>query len=579
MRHTSLRILATVLALVVAAAAALPARAQQPADVPLAYVFDHPDRWTNSAHAADLLAAAGFRVEPLPLDRSPFELLDSDLIFIASFASDDPRYAPYMKEHAAALYNYVDKGKLLVQMTQTDQAEPRPPFLPSTHGARRCDDDAAAAAILSPAHSLMRGIAPEAAAAPGATPPTVSFHTSRTVWEAFSEQGGFEVIMAASGDPARPALMEGAYGQGRILLCAMALDKTIPPASGRTPAGDAALDAFRAAFFRNLRDHAVNIRERRTRALTVSPATWVAPFTPGAWTIAVLPDTQVYSLRFPGVFTAQTGWVLANRERLDIRYAIQLGDIVNNNTPREWQNARDAMRLLDGAVPYALVPGNHDYGPSGDASTRDTLLNDYFEFDAHAAQPTFGGAMEPGRLDNTYHLFRAGGRDWIILCLEWAPRDSAVQWADSVMARHPGRLGILVTHAYMNNNDRRYDHTDKDHPQHYNPHEYRTPGPVNDGEQLWNKLVRKHTFVLTLNGHVLGDGTGYLASTSDRGLTVHQILANYQMRELGGEGYLRLLEFQPDGSTVRIKTYSPLFDRSMTAPDHHFTITLDPPAP
>lgn len=311
---------------------------------------------------------------------------------------------------------------------------------------------------------------------------------------------------------------------------------------------------------------------------TSPPPVETPAFTPGAWTIAVLPDTQYYSKTYPGLFTAQTGWLVNNRERLDIRFVIHLGDITDTNTPREWQNARDSMRLLDGVVPYSIIPGNHDHGPKGNATTRDTLLNDYFDFKAHAAQPTFGGAMEEGKLENTYHLFEAGGREWIILCLEWAPRDQTIEWAGSVMEKHADRTGILVTHAYMNNNDRRYDHTDKANPQTYNPHHYKTPGPVNDGEQLWQKLVRKHNFAFTLNGHVLGDGAGYLASTSDRGKVVHQILSNYQMRDLGGEGYLRLLEFQPDGKTVRIKSYSPVFDRYLAQPDQQFEVTLEAPA-
>jgi hypothetical protein len=243
---------------------------------------------------------------------------------------------------------------------------------------------------------------------------------------------------------------------------------------------------------------------------------------------------------------------------------------------RDWEYARDAMSIIDGVVPYALVPGNHDYGPSGDASSRETHLNEYFKYDELSSRPDFGGAMEPGKLENTYHLFDAGGRKWIAICLEWGPRDSVVEWAGKVMDQHPDRTGILVTHAYMNNNDRRYDHTDPGHPQDYNPHEYRTPGPMNDGEELWQKLVRNHNFALTLNGHVLGDGTGYLASRNDKGHVVHQILANYQFRELGGEGYLRLMEFQPDGKTVRIKTYSPIYDRYMTQPDQQFEIVLDP---
>lgn len=182
--------------------------------------------------------------------------------------------------------------------------------------------------------------------------------------------------------------------------------------------------------------------------------------------------------------------------------------------------------------------------------------------------------MEPGRLDNTYHRFEAGGSKWLILALEWAPRDETVAWANDVMSRHPDHNGILITHAYMNNNDRRYDIKDSDHPQDYNPHHYRTPGSKNDGQQLWDKLIRRHNFALVLSGHVLGDGTGHLASKNDQGRAVHQILANYQMRELGGEAYLRLLEFDPNGKIVRVKTYSPLYDRYLLAPDQYFEITI-----
>ena len=74
-----------------------------------------------------------------------------------------------------------------------------------------------------------------------------------------------------------------------------------------------------------------------------------------------------------------------------------LGDIVNQNTPLEWERAAEAMWLLEGIVPYALVTGNHDVGPSGNAANRDTLLNQYFSYDRTAAWPTFGGAFEPGR--------------------------------------------------------------------------------------------------------------------------------------------------------------------------------------
>ena len=112
-------------------------------------------------------------------------------------------------------------------------------------------------------------------------------------------------------------------------------------------------------------------------------------------------------------------------------------------------------------------------------------------------------------------------------------------------------------------------------PQAFAPYDYDTPGRINDGEEIWEKLVRHHRFVMTFNGHVLGDGAGYLASETDAGTTCHQMLSNYQMRELGGEAYLRLVELLPDGRTAIVRSYSPLLDRYLTDPAHQFVFTLD----
>jgi hypothetical protein len=294
--------------------------------------------------------------------------------------------------------------------------------------------------------------------------------------------------------------------------------------------------------------------------------------------LAVLPDTQVYSLRLPGLYNVQTSWLRTNARNLDVRYAIQLGDITNNNTEQEWERAAAAMSLLGGVVPLALVTGNHDYGPSGDATTRRSYLNDYFSFESASAMPSFGGAYEDGKLDNTFHLFSIGGRDFVLLALEWGPRDEVIAWANEVMTGLGEREGILATHAYLNHTSLRYDRADPINPQRFNPHHYKTPGGGNVGEELWQKLVRRHRFAMTLNGHVLGSGVGYLKSVTDRGNTCHQMLSNYQMREQSGEGYMRLLEFMPDGSTVNVFTYSPLFDKFLDEEGQNFTITLDPAA-
>ncbi len=502
------------------------------------------------------LAGAGFVVAALPLDRSPWGL--DGLIVFGSGASELPEYAGYMREYADDLYSFVDEANVVLDLAQSAKTEPRPPFLPTTHAALRGGATLSELQVLAPDHPLLVDIEVEG---------------GRLGWRGeqgtgvFAEQEGFQVILAGAGDGSRAALLEGAYGQGRMLLSALALDR---------PAGaDVEQDAVAEAFFANLAGHVNEVCLREGTHVEPTPPPRPTPFTEGSTTFAVLPDTQVYALRYPGVFDSQTAWIARNADVLDIRYAFHLGDIVNNNTDLEWERAASSMALLDDVVPYAMVPGNHDYGPSGDASTRETGLNRFFSYEDAARRAGFGGAYAPGELDNTYHLFTAGGHDWIAVALEWGPRDEVIAWADEVMQQHPERLGIFITHAYLNNNDRRYDHTDIEHPQDFNPHEYRTPGGVNDGEELWNKLVRRHRFVLTLNGHVLGDGTGYLASTTDRGNVVHQMLANYQMRELGGEGYLRLLELLPDGRTLVVRSYSPLLDQYLMGPDQQMTVVLD----
>src|SRR5690606_23339285 len=113
-----------------------------------------------------------------------------------------------------------------------------------------------------------------------------------------------------------------------------------------------------------------------------------------------------------------------------------------------------------------------------------------------------------------------------------------------------------------------YDRTNKDLKQKW------APGK-NDGEALWQNLLKKHENVfLVLSGHVLGDGQGRLTSVGDHGNSVHQILCNYQMLRQGGNGFLRLMEFKPDG-TIQNKSYSPSLDEYKTDPANQFTLELD----
>jgi len=290
----------------------------------------------------------------------------------------------------------------------------------------------------------------------------------------------------------------------------------------------------------------------------------------GGFTLAVLPDTQIYAWKYPDTYPAQTRWLADNAKRYNLRYVLHVGDITQHNTNTQWQVAARAHALLDAAgIPCAITTGNHDFGPEGKATSRETPFAKYFPLEAFKKWPTFGGIYdkEPERTDNSYHLFEAGGRKWLILCLEFGPRDELLRWASAVATKHADRSVILVTHAYLRPDNNRFNRNAfikvKNLEVNMGLDRYglaKAEGGFNDGEDIWKKLVSQHAnFALVVSGHVCY--TGKLDSSGKQGNVVHQMVVDYQSGKEGGQGFLRLLQFHPDGKRVSVADYSPLLDQ------------------
>ena len=168
----------------------------------------------------------------------------------------------------------------------------------------------------------------------------------------------------------------------------------------------------------------------------------VVPAAPTISTVVVLPDTQYYASSFPFIFAAQTRWIVEQQSERNIALAIHLGDIVDaSNDQAQWTVANSSMRVMDGLVPYVLVPGNH-----GTDANRVGPIDDYF---APATMPWITGTMTAGRIENSYSLVNIGPRQWLVLGLEFGPRDAVLAWADRVLKAHPAIPAIIVTHAYL----------------------------------------------------------------------------------------------------------------------------------
>ena len=300
--------------------------------------------------------------------------------------------------------------------------------------------------------------------------------------------------------------------------------------------------------------------------LELSPTSRTEPAPPvaGSTTIAMLPDIQYYSKCALPELGAQMSWLAAQAVSRNIRAALFMGDLTEHNTAPEWRFVQSQVENAEWQLPLVLATGNHDHGHNGNAHKRGTQLTHFFPGAPGVAQAALVETRFPRDIENAYYEIVLPHVILGVLALEWAPRNSTVAWANDVLSRHADDRVIIVTHAYLYDDSTRYDWRARGASQHWNPYSFTMSrvearrDPENDGEMLWNSLARRHAGVfLVLSGHVGGAGAGQLASRGDAGNLVEQVMANFQLLDAGGLGYLRLFEIEPDGRSMRMETYSP----------------------
>jgi hypothetical protein len=308
------------------------------------------------------------------------------------------------------------------------------------------------------------------------------------------------------------------------------------------------------------------------------------------FTIALLPDTQKYK-DYSGVsrshiFDSQTQWIAEHVIDENIVLMLHLGDIVDISTDTLWDGALNSLSYVYGLIPIVLTAGNHDILElvgSGLATYEESyhLFNKYFPENRFNKSPWFGGVFEKGKIENAYYFFDFAGVEYVILALEYAPRDKTLDWANEIVETFSKKKAIVVTHAYMGKGSERLKPGVKLYPKvsgvPYDSKEYEMGGGdgwANGGDVIWNRLIKKHKNIeFVLSGH--SKGPGKLISKGIHGNPVYQVGANYQWEENGGNGYLRLMKFYPKEKKVTVKTYSPLLDHFKTDWENQFLIDLD----
>jgi hypothetical protein len=310
------------------------------------------------------------------------------------------------------------------------------------------------------------------------------------------------------------------------------------------------------------------------------------------FSIVVLPDTQYYSKYQENVylFANQTQWIADEIEKRgnprNIAFVSHLGDVVNDGAfAEQWRRATASMAPLDGGrggafvVPFGVLPGNHDFHTIGDKASGIEEYVTNFGPQHFEAASWFGGADPSGM--NSFQRFSAGGFSFLHLSLEWRPdvnvpvrEPSPLQWASEIIGAHPGLPVILSTHEYI---------CDK------------PAGRSATGDAVFHTLVESHDQIfLVLSGHfhnlvddVPGtaterDGQWYQVSTNQRGREVIEVLQDFQDYAHGGDGWLRIINFDIEKKKLAFETYSPALHRYQTPTfqevgQHasHFAIPLD----
>lgn len=251
--------------------------------------------------------------------------------------------------------------------------------------------------------------------------------------------------------------------------------------------------------------------------------------------------------------------------------------------------AIEAYRLIDGALPFAVVAGNHDYdaqwwdeswpqdltAPAGDLRRLGMihvggLTNWTGAFGAAAPffrdKPWYVASHDDGA--DSAQVFEAGGYRFLHIGLQFAPSDASLKWAETVIHAYPGLPTLITTHDFLDKTGQRRAHPVVD---------IHALDPFdNDAQGVWDKLISRNPQIfMVLSGH--HNGQAFRTDPNRQGGAVYQLLSDYQDRnqvalDAGmapdkaaplGDGWMRLMTFDMTGETptVRVRTYSTHYRR------------------
>ena len=127
-----------------------------------------------------------------------------------------------------------------------------------------------------------------------------------------------------------------------------------------------------------------------------------------------------------------------------------------------------------------------------------------------------------------------------MISLRYNPTDNELEWANEVVASHPDHQVIVLTHSYLDHRGRNVT-----------------------GKNIWNKFAKAHANILMVFcGHI---STVHYESVGDNGNRVFEMLFDWQNdKRPEPNSYFALVEIDPVGKRISIRTYSPMLDKYKT---------------
>ncbi len=324
---------------------------------------------------------------------------------------------------------------------------------------------------------------------------------------------------------------------------------------------------------------------------------------PKSFMLALWGDPQNYTKhsRNHGALDLQTAWFVNNSKDLNLKAVLCTGDMVeyngverkrepwtthsvNQTSTQMWTAYSRAMERLDGYIPYINCTGNHDYGIRN-CETRETQYNKYFPIgrnsvDKKVLVDTCENAFGEKTMENA--CFTIEGEGWgkvLVFALEYLPRDSVLKWVRKICTspKYSKYMAILLTHTFIGEKEL----IEKE------PFAVKMEANYNCGKQLWDKLVKNTPNIrIVLCGHGFSGKDAPISKScataklkNDKGKTVWGIRYNTQTvgggwpYGNGGDGFVRFMEFLPDGKTIKNYTYSPVMAYSPTTEPFAFSVT------